>query len=344
MISKPTKIASTNTVSSMTRSVISLPPFGGGAHRFEHHRMDDLTTVGDECSGGDFVLEVELELTLVHEMLQEELYLSVDDYKSIQGDFKSKMVENLIYKIRLVLNGISSWEEHEKKAVDLLNDWDGVLGKESVATTIFEQFYIELMGNIFGDELGDELLSDYVSIEYNVNNAIDKIWENGNSAWCDDVKTKKIETLNDNIAKSFRDAIAILNENYGTDMDDWQWGKVHGLVLLHPMGSVDVLDKIFKFNRGPWPVGGSRHTVSPFSYDSENPFMSDYGSSHRHIYDTSNWDNSLSIIPTGISGIPASKHYCDQTDAYVNNEYRNDYISRDLVEASAKYVQTFTTK
>jgi len=280
----------------------------------------------------------------IQEMLQEELYLSVDDYKRIQGDFKSKMVENLIYKIRLVLNGNSSWNEQEKKAVELINNWDGVLNKESIATTIFEQFYIKLMENIFADELGEELFADYVKVEYNVNNAVDKIWEKGNSVWCDDVTTEKVETLDDNIAKSFKDAIAVLDERYGTDMDEWQWNKVHGLVLEHPMGSVDILNKIFKMNRGPWPVGGSRHTVSPYRYNVDNPFVVDYGSSHRHIYDTSNWDNSLSIIPTGISGIPASKHYCDQTDSYVNNEYRNDYISRDLVEGSAKYVQTFTTK
>ena len=108
------------------------------------------------------------------------------------------------------------------------------------------------------------------------------------------------------------------------------------------MGGVAILDKVFNLNRGPYPVGGSSHTVSPYRFERSNPYTVNYGSSHRHIYDTSNWDKSLSIIPTGISGIPASKHYCDQTQSYVNNEYRNDYISRDLVEKSAKYIQTFT--
>ncbi|NHZ86390.1 MAG: penicillin acylase family protein, partial [Planctomycetia bacterium] len=92
---------------------------------------------------------------------------------------------------------------------------------------------------------------------------------------------------------------------------------------------------------GPYPVGGGSHTVSPYRYDRSNPFTANYGASHRHIYDTSDWDKSLSIIPTGISGIPASKHYCDQTQSYVDNEYRNDYISRDLVEKQAKYKQVF---
>jgi penicillin amidase len=280
----------------------------------------------------------------IRELLKEKQYLSIDDYKIIQSDFKSKMVEGLIDKIRLVINGINDLNPMEKESANLIDNWDGILSKESIATTIFEQFYMELTKVIFLDELGDDLLADYMNVEYTVNNAIDKMWLKGNSIWCDDIGTDKVETLNDNIAGAFKNAIATLEEQYGSNMDDWQWSKVHELVLEHPMGGIKILDKIFKMNRGPWSVGGSRHTVSPYRYSVNRPFVVDYGSSHRHIYDTSNWDNSLSIIPTGISGIPASKHYCDQTDSYVNNEYRNDYISHDLIEEQAKYIQTFTTK
>ena len=59
------------------------------------------------------------------------------------------------------------------------------------------------------------------------------MWLNGNSAWCDDVNTEEIETLEDNIAGAFKDAVTTLTERYGNDLDDWQWSKVHGLVLEH---------------------------------------------------------------------------------------------------------------
>ena len=285
----------------------------------------------------------------IHELLKDKPYLSVDDYKLMHSDFKSKLVEGLIDRIRLVITQIDEPNELEQEAIKLLNDWDGILTKESVAATIFEQFYLELMNNIFGDELGEELLADYQEVEYMINSTIDKIWMEGHSLWCDNVNTEQVETLNDNITAAFKDAVAILTERFGSDMEDWQWGEVHGLVLEHHLGNVElygikILDILFNFNRGPWPVGGNQGTVSPYSYDSNDPFTVDFGASHRHIYDTSDWDNSLSIIPTGISGIPASKHYCDQTDSYVNNEYRNDYISRNLIEEQAKYIQTFTNK
>jgi len=112
-------------------------------------------------------------------------------------------------------------------------------------------------------------------------------------------------------------------------------------VLAHPMGGVKILDAVFNLNRGPYEVSGGNHTVSPYKYSYTKPYTVDYGSSHRHIYDLADWDRSLSVIPTGNSGIPASDHYCDQTELYLKHEYHTDYITRDLIEKEAKYKQVF---
>jgi len=277
----------------------------------------------------------------IREMLTEKSLLSIEDYKRMQGDHKSKLVESMINKMNYVINSINDLNDIEMQSAKLLNDWDGILTKESIATTIFDQFHLELIENLFLDELGEELYTDYIGVEYTPYLAIDKFWIDGNSDWCDDINTDIIENLEDMIQQSFKDAVAELSTKFGNDIENWKWGKIHGLVLEHPMGGVAILDKVFNLNRGPYPVGGSSHTVSPYRFERSNPYNVNYGASHRHIYDTSDWDKSISIIPTGISGIPASKHYCDQTQSYVDNEYRNDYISRYLVEESAKYKQVF---
>lgn len=306
-----------------------------------------VSSANNRTAGDDYPYHIsnwyapQYRIDRIREMLTEKQFLSIDDFKRMQGDHKSKLVEDMIDKINYVLENMDGLNDIEMQSAKLINEWDGVLTKESIATTIFDQFYLELIQNIFLDEFGEDLYADYIKVEYTPYLAIDKIWVDGNSEWCDNVSTENVENLEDMIQVSFKDAIAELIDKYGNNLEDWQWSKVHGLVLEHPMGGVKLLDKIFNFNRGPYPVGGGSHTVSPYRYDRSNPFIANYGASHRHIYDTSNWDNSLSIIPTGISGIPASKHYCDQTQSYVDNEYRNDYISRDLVEKSAKYIQVF---
>ncbi len=101
------------------------------------------------------------------------------------------------------------------------------------------------------------------------------------------------------------------------------------------MASVKLIDKLFKLNVGPFPVGGSSHTVSPYSYG--NGFKINHGASERHIYNTADWDESYTIIPTGISGVPSSEFYCSQTELYCNDGFYKDHFSRKAVEESVKY-------
>ncbi len=114
------------------------------------------------------------------------------------------------------------------------------------------------------------------------------------------------------------------------------------MTLKHPMGSVKILDMLFNLNHGPYETKGSSHTVGPYTYVYTDPYEVTYGASHRHIYNTANWDKSLSVIPTGICGVPASPHYLDQTETYLANQYHNDYSSRDFVENNARYTLTLT--
>jgi penicillin amidase len=110
---------------------------------------------------------------------------------------------------------------------------------------------------------------------------------------------------------------------------------------MHPLGSVGLVEKLFKVNRGPYSVGGSFHTVSPYSYPTGRSYIANSGASERHIFDPADWDRSLTVIPTGTSGIPASPHYMDQTPLYLENMYHRDLFSREAVEASAKYKAIF---
>ena len=152
----------------------------------------------------------------------------------------------------------------------------------------------------------------------------------------------KTESLNDDIAAAFNDAVAELEATQGKDPAAWQWGNMQHLVLAHSLSSVKILDRIFNLNRGPFPVGGSFHTVSPYSYDASQPYDANHGSSHRHIFDVADWDRSLTIIPTGNSGIPASRHYCDQTEMYVKGKYHADYFTKDKIVQHARYHMQFT--
>lgn len=186
-------------------------------------------------------------------------------------------------------------------------------------------------------------------------NIIDLVWANRGSSWLagtpagggDPVTTVNPITTDDPfttndpftaaVRKSFREAIEWIENDLGRNPGRWAWGDVHKLTAEHRMGSVKLLARIFNMNRGPFSPGGSFHTVCPYSYDFTEPFVVNHGASQRHIYSVADWDDSFSVIPTGTSGIPASKYYCDQTELYVNDQYRPDLFSREAVENAARY-------
>ena len=84
--------------------------------------------------------------------------------------------------------------------------------------------------------------------------------------------------------------------------------------------------------------------MGPYKYNYAKPFGAYHGASHRHIYSLADWDQSLTVIPTGTCGVPASDYYCDQTEMYLNNQYHPDYVSRNLVEKHAKHVLVLSSK
>jgi len=277
-------------------------------------------------------------------MLVDKKVLSVEDFRVIQNDQHSLLAGKYMPSILRSLEANAGWNETEKKALELLKKWDYSMDKSSSAAAIFETLYLQLIGCTFGDELGGRF-SDLNGVTSVSRNAMDQLMEMRDSPWFDNISTPGVkETINDAIACSFREAVSELGNKLGSDPILWEWGRIHSLELAHPLASVKILDRVFNLNRGPFPVGGSFHTVSPYSYDANNPFESNHGSSHRHIFDVGNWDNSLTVIPTGNSGVPASRHYCDQTEMYLNGQYHPDYFSKELIMSHARYKMKFTPK
>jgi penicillin amidase len=60
--------------------------------------------------------------------------------------------------------------------------------------------------------------------------------------------------------------------------------------------------------------------------------------SNRHIYDLSNWDNSLGSIVPGQSGMLGSPHYKDQVELWRKVAHHPLYFSREKVEKEAAQV------
>ncbi len=281
----------------------------------------------------------------IREMLEEKDKLSIQDFQRMHADQKSKLVEKILPIIISEVRESNKLNGLGTRTVELLSSWDGVLSASSPEAAVFERFLGFFFQNVILDELGDDLFRGVVSSSLLYENAIEHFMAAKESSWYDDVRTDGVEeTFTDIIEKSFEDTVALFASEMGSDPKNWQWGKIHRLTLQHPLGSVAIINWLFKFDKGPYPYGGSYHTVCPGFYSHSDPFAVTAGASHRHIYSLADWDESLTVIPTGVSGIPASPYYCDQTRLYVENRYHPDYFSRGKVEKNAEHRMTIRGK
>ncbi len=277
----------------------------------------------------------------IREMLTAKDKLSIADFKKMHTDQTSKEVELMLPQMTKVLSA-AKLSPLAQKALALLKGWDANEKADAPQAAIYEMWYVKLVETIFKDELGDKMYKEYIKQDLMAGYVLYNMFTTGKEvSWCDNVNTKnKKETLADDMVMAFEAATESLEKQLGTVPANWKWGKIHTLTLKHPLGKVAMLNTVFDLNRGPFPVGGSFHTVSPFSFPFSDLFHANHGASHRHIFSTANWDESQTVIPTGESGIPASPYYCDQTKLYLTGKYHSDYVTEALVKQNAKFVMT----
>ena len=272
----------------------------------------------------------------IKQMLTAKEKLSIQDFKDIHTDQHSVMIDDMK---PIIIKALKKTKLTDTEAIALskLEKWNNVLSKDSSEGLIFEVFYENLKKNMVKDELGEELYKKYAFSRY----VIDKTFKDGKSILCDDITTTdKVEDLDDIIIKTFKETMNFLTDKYGNDIHNWRWGNLHKLVLQHPLGKNKLLDFVFDLNR-TYEAGGSFHTVNPFAYKKD--YVAVHGASQRHIYSTADWDKSQSIIPTGISGIPTSPHYCDQSEMFMNGVYHDDYINLKMIKNKAVYTAVFSS-
>lgn len=210
-----------------------------------------------------------------------------------------------------------------------LRAWNGEARVDSRGAALFYTWFDELRTRVGTDEFRGKNV-------YFPRTSLDRILAQGGGAWVDDVSTEKTETLDELAADAMRTAA----QAAGTKT----WGELHQTSIGHPMGVVDVLNRAFRLNIGPFPNAGSYYTVNVSGWGSRKPpFINAYGASQRHVVDMADPDGSGGfVIPTGQSGIPFSRHYRDQNPMW--REGRLWLIPLDRGKAERRAVSRMTLR
>lgn len=261
-----------------------------------------------------------------------------EDVCQMMNDNTSSVAPNVARNLISAVD-VKSLSSKENKAISILKKWNGSNNLKDLAPTIYNKCIKVYLKNTFQDELGETDFKTLLSTHI-IKQIIAPQIKNENSIWWDNVATEnKIESREEVLTKSFHEAIAALEKQLGKDLNLWTWDKVHSLEHKHPLGQVAALRRIF--NVGPFEVPGSNEVINNLMFDftDNGKYTVKAGPSTRRVIDFSDIENSQSVLPTGQSGNPFSKHYNDQAEMYNSGKFRKMKLNREeIIKTSTKLV------
>ncbi len=268
--------------------------------------------------------------------LEDTSKVTVQDFMALQNSSYSVHARQDTKEILPILE-TDSTDTQIAKAITYLKNWDYKYNPSETAASIFDAFYLRFSRNTLQDEMGKDVYNDFTRLENLPVRVMDRLLNTPQSSLFDNIHTEKVETKKDIVIESMKQAVQFLTDSLGTESYKWQWENLHAITFNPPLlaeaaaapKASDALKLIVKniLSRGPYPVKGDGLTVNNGQYSWRNPYNMILGPSIRRIVDFSNLNYTYSVLPTGESGNPLSKHYDDQINLWLKGNYRK--LSQD---------------
>ncbi|MHA6668518.1 penicillin acylase family protein [Homoserinimonas sp. A447] len=279
----------------------------------------------------------------IDEVLERTTTASVGDMVALQNDHLSipaRRILNVVRELPIKNPG-------DIDGLDLLLNWNNVLGADSPAAALFEVWYRRhlrpaLLARAVSEITGD---TDTVDVLRRIANNEDLLADAR-------IDLDLMETpggrlgpdaagfLAATVEVTLPAAVADVEDLLGTDRNGWAWGRLHVTRASHPLKAImQGIDK-GKLTAGPLPRGGSGDTVGNTAYGPN--FVQSAGSTFRIVIDVGNWDASLAMNAPGQSGNMQSPHYTDLFEVWARGEAFPLLYARESIEAAAEHIIKLT--
>lgn len=252
-----------------------------------------------------------------------------EDHWRYQRDSKNTLAEHIAPILAKVL---LSYDD-TKALGQALSQWDFDDDKEKSAPAIFQIVMIKSAYLTFKDELGEELALAMLKDWYFWQVRFEKMIAGGEAKWFDVKETSAVETMRDIVHMAGIEAI----RQYGTHPI---WGDLHQLEIQNSLITEGPLESAA--DAGKHSMSGSGETLYRAKYHFEDPFNIYYTASMRMVADLSDSDKVLAVLPGGVSGRIADKHYKDQVDAFMTGKKLYWWFSDKMIQEHA--TSTLTLK
>lgn len=247
---------------------------------------------------------------------------SREDLKKLQTDSKFASKEEFLEVFKPYL---------QEKEYSILQKWDGQMLADSSPAALFFLIQYCVLKNSIADEMEPELLKHYGRIAEHWNFFRAHLLLNDSPIWDDANTTDAIETKSSIIQKSILEAMDLFKKYKVL-------GDLFRFELVHPLGRVKPLNLIFNSKNHP-SIGGLETVNAQLGnfLEGEFPISITKGPSTRRLVDVKNPDMSLSVLPSGNSGVMGSEFNGNDRDRFLQNAYRPVFYSKEALEPNVKY-------
>ncbi len=214
----------------------------------------------------------------------------------------------------------------------VLSAWDGSHELTDIEPTIYYKFIYTIYRDALRDELGHDAFSSFLN-SLTLKRNTRSLFLNDSSRWWDDCQTPVKESRREILTKAFDEAACKLENQMGTEVDQWYWELVHKLEHKHPLGAIPFIGPRL-FNVGSFDVPGGQETINnlDFPLDSTGEYHVSSGPALRRIIDFGRTEDRFSANPTGQSGHPLSPYYDDQATMFATGGKRREWLDRKDIE------------
>ena len=278
----------------------------------------------------------------VVDLISEGTGLTADDLARFQIDTYSLPAEQFSRH----LLALAPAGERQRRALDYLRAWDAHLEADSVAASIYQVCRLRALHIVFDGHLGD-LAGAYAGLGLTALGGagpyhgrsfvrlLELLDGQGDERWLRDPETGGQRSREEVLRRALDEALDLLEEELGSEMARWTWGRLNRLLFAHPLGAVKPLNLLF--NRGPYPLGGDQDTLLRASGRPSFPFApAAVVDALRFIADPGDWERSRIVLPGGQSGHAASRHYADLLSLWRDGALQPMPFGRDQVERHAE--------
>ncbi|SMO49942.1 penicillin acylase family protein [Gracilimonas mengyeensis] len=235
-------------------------------------------------------------------------------------DMQRMQMDSYAYNAATIIPEMIAWtdrsklDETELEVLDLMSNWDFHMDAEKSAPSVYLRWFNQFYRAVWSDEFeGTEANLRYPARDI----FVEVIKNEPTMAFVDDINTPEVESLGMLATQTFKETVAELTEEYGPDIESWQWGYDIDNDLNH-------IAQI--------PGFGAQDLFTSGSAEAINAVRGTHGPSWRMVVELGPEVKGWGVYPGGQSGNPGSPNYDNTIEAWRTSQLFELNFLRDEPE------------